>query len=319
MGLLAGDSPEERAAERQVRDVLSRSIDTARDRTESMNARLTAIALLGHLDLSMAGSTLETLLSPQHPTEIQVASVRALAQLPEARALAPLLDPKRWPSFTPEVRDAVLAALMADEPRTLMLLDAIENGAIPGAALPSARRSRLTSHRNAVIQKRAQSLLAPLQSGSRMQTYERLRGTILGRAGRAESGERLFSTYCATCHSFGGTGGTLGPDLSGIRNQPADAILLHVLVPDYEITPGYYAYVVETQDARTLVGRLVSESSNSVTLQEASGQQQVILRSRIAAMTASPASLMPNELERVMSEQDLADVIQYLKSARNSR
>jgi putative membrane-bound dehydrogenase-like protein len=319
MGLLAGDSPEERAAERQVRDVLSRSIDTARDRTESMNARLTAIALLGHLDLSMAGSTLETLLSPQHPTEIQVASVRALAQLPEARALAPLLDPKRWPSFTPEVRDAVLAALMADEPRTLMLLDAIENGAIPGAALPSARRSRLTSHRNAVIQKRAQSLLAPLQSGSRMQTYERLRGTILGRAGRAESGERLFSTYCATCHSFGGTGGTFGPDLSGIRNQPADAILLHVLVPDYEITPGYYAYVVETQDARTLVGRLVSESSNSVTLQEASGQQQVILRSRIAAMTASPASLMPNELERVMSEQDLADVIQYLKSARNSR
>jgi putative membrane-bound dehydrogenase-like protein len=318
LALLAGDSAQQRAARKQVSDVVSRSAGIAIDLTAPMNVRLVAIGLLGHTDASTAGRTLESLLTPQHPTEIQVAAVRALSQLPEATALAPVVDRKRWASFTPEVRDAALAALMGDETRTLILLDAIENETISGAGLTSARRNRLIGHRNPAIQTRARALLASFQSGNRMQTFERLRGTILARTGRAESGQRVFSTYCATCHSFSGAGGTLGPDLSGIRNQPADAILLHVLVPDYEITPGYYAYVVETRDGRTLVGRLVSETSNSVTLHEASAQQQVILRSQIASMTAMPTSLMPNELERTMTEQDLADLIYYLKNSPDS-
>jgi hypothetical protein len=34
----------------------------------------------------------------------------------------------------------------------------------------------------------------------------------------------------------------------------------------------------------------------------------------VVSMKASPISLMPNELERAMSEQELADLIAYLKS-----
>jgi len=85
-------------------------------------------------------------------------------------------------------------------------------------------------------------------------------------------------------------------------------------VPDYEITPGYQAYVVETRDGRTLSGRLESEAPNSVTLRDASSGPHVILRSQIVSMSAATGSLMPNELERVMSAQDLADLISYLKA-----
>jgi putative heme-binding domain-containing protein len=148
-----------------------------------------------------------------------------------------------------------------------------------------------------------------------MQVYERLRGSVLTRSGRYQSGKRIFASTCAACHAFDGAGGRLGPDLSGIRNQPADAILLHVLVPDYEIAPGYEAYTVETRDGRTLFGRLESEAPNSLTLRDASSQQHVILRSQVAVMSASASSLMPNELERAMSEQDLADLIGYLKAS----
>jgi putative heme-binding domain-containing protein len=317
--LIAGDSPQQRTARQQVTGVLTRAGSIARDHQAPMNVRLAAIGVLGYTDAETSADTLDSLLAPNHPTEIQLAAVRSLSQLPGRTGLASLVERKRWASFTPEVREAALAALTVDDSRTLMLLDAIENGSIPAAALSAARRNRLTNHRNSDVQKRAQALLTAFQSGDRMQTFERVRGSVAARSGSAESGGRVFSTYCATCHSFSGKGGTLGPDLSGIRNQPPDAILLHVLVPDYEITPGYYAYVVETRDGRTLVGRLVSETPNSVTLHEASGQQQVILRTQIASMTASSNSLMPSELERAMSEQDLADLIQYLKTARNSR
>ena len=40
----------------------------------------------------------------------------------------------------------------------------------------------------------------------------------------------------------------------------------------------------------------------------------MILRSDVISMAASAHSLMPAELERAMSEQDLADLIGYLKA-----
>ncbi|MGB2714839.1 MAG: PVC-type heme-binding CxxCH protein [Vicinamibacterales bacterium] len=318
MTLLSTESPQANAARQHVSGLLARSRAQALDARAPASVRLAAIGLLGYTDYSTAGKTLESLLAPQHPIEFQVAAVRALAQLPERVAAAALVERRRWLSFTPEVREAALSALTADEPRTLVLLDAVEDGSIARTVMSPSRRSRLTNHRNASIQKRARALFAPLDSGDRMQAYERLRGTVLKHPFNAASGQRTFSRYCATCHTFDGAGGTLGPDLSGIRNQPAEAILLHVLVPDYEITPGYYAYVVETRDGRTLVGRLESEAPNSLLLRDAASQPHVVLRSQILSMTASPNSLMPNELERAMSEQELADLIGYLKSPRRT-
>jgi len=55
-------------------------------------------------------------------------------------------------------------------------------------------------------------------------------------------------------------------------------------------------------------------TTNSVTIRDGSSQQHVILRSEAVSISASTYSLMPNELERTMSEQDLADLIGYLKA-----
>ena len=318
MTLLSTESPQANAARQQVSAVLARSGELALDAAAPASVRLSAIGLLGYTDYSTAGKTLESLLAPQHSIEFQVAAVRALAQLPERAAATALVERRRWLSFTPEVREAALVALTADEPRTLVLLDAVENGSIARTVLSPSRRSRLTNHRKVSIQKRARMLFAPLDSGDRMQAYERLRGTVFKQSSNAASGHGTFSRHCATCHTFDGRGGTLGPDLTGIRNQPPEAILLHVLVPDYEITPGYYAYVVETRDGRTLVGRLESEAPNSLTFRDAASQPHVVLRSQIVSMTASPNSLMPNDLERAISPQELADLIGYLKSPRGA-
>jgi putative heme-binding domain-containing protein len=72
--------------------------------------------------------------------------------------------------------------------------------------------------------------------------------------------------------------------------------------------------VVETRDRRTLVGRLESETPNSLTLRDGASQQHVVLRSDVVSMSASPHSLMPPELERAMSPQEMADLIAYLKA-----
>jgi putative membrane-bound dehydrogenase-like protein len=317
--LLSSESPKAAAARQVMAAVFRRAAVLALDEKSRAESRVAAIALLGHTDYATAGTTLERLLAPSQASELQVAAVRALSQLRDDAAAASLVERGRWLAFTPELREAVLSSLIADERQIPLLLDALETGSISPTALSPSRRNRLANHQNAAIQTRARRLFAVIDSGDRMQVYERLRGAIRTRPGSADSGSRIFATHCATCHTFGDVGGRLGPDLSGIRNQPADAILLHILMPDYEITPGYQSYIVETREGRTLVGRLESEAPNSLTLRDASSESHVILRSQVVSIAASGSSLMPNELERVMSDQDLADLLAYLKSARTRR
>jgi putative heme-binding domain-containing protein len=319
MTVVSGDSPQARLARQRVEPIMSKTAGMTLDARAPLRQRLAGIALLGHTDYATAGATLQDLLAPQHSAEIQVAAVRALLQLPDRAAADSLLERRRWQAFTPQVRETALAALLTDEQQTMVLLDAIERGAIDGTTLGPSRRGRLMTHRNAVIQKRARALLAGLESGDRMKIYDRLREAVLSRTASAASGRTIFSKHCASCHAIDGTGGQVGPDLSGIRNQPGDAILLHVLVPDYEIAAGYQSYVVETRDGRTLVGRLESEAPNSVTLRDGASQAHVILRSDVASMSASVRSLMVGELERTLSEQDLADLIGYLKADQRPR
>jgi putative heme-binding domain-containing protein len=313
MMLLSADSPPARAARQRVAASLSRFGELARDEQAPAELRLATIAFMGHTDYALSGKTLEALLTPQRPSLIQVAAARALSQLPGPEAPARLID--RWRAFTPEVREAALSALLANERQIPALLSALENGSIPVTALGPSRRSRLVNHRSGAIQARARAVFAVVDSGDRIRAYEQLRAKVLARSGVAASGKQVFALRCASCHAVDGTGGQVAPELRGMHNQPADAILLHTLVPDYEITPGYQAYVVETRDGRTIVGRIESEAPNSLTLRDAASQPHVILRSQATSIVASPTSLMPGELERVLSEQDLADLIAYLKSA----
>ena len=84
----------------------------------------------------------------------------------------------------------------------------------------------------------------------------------------------MFLKSCANCHRLDREGTPVGPDLFGIRNQPKEAILLHILIPEYEITPGFGAYLVETTDGRILAGLLVGETPTQVTLRAALGAKK---------------------------------------------
>ncbi len=77
--------------------------------------------------------------------------------------------------------------------------------------------------------------------------------------------------------------------------------------------PIYTCYNVETRDGETLTGLLAAETPSSVTLRQALALQVTIRRANILKMTASNLSLMPDELEKTMSKQDLADLLDFLK------
>jgi len=127
-----------------------------------------------------------------------------------------------------------------------------------------------------------------------------------------KNGRAVFRTHCASCHRLDREGVAVGPDLFGIRNQPKEVILLHIIIPEYEIMPGFVNYVLETRDGRTLSGIIGGETDSKVTLRRALGEEETVDRANILSLTSTGLSLMPQVLEKNMSRQDMADLIAFV-------
>ncbi len=295
-----------------LQNLFKRSGELALDNRQSLTLRLPAISLLGQAEYTTCGKSLEQLIEPQQPSEVQTAAIRALGHFSNTDIAAALVTRERWNAYTPAVRDVVLSALMSNTDSLHALFAAIEKGDVPAYTVNADRRSQLMRHKDVAIQERAKALFQDLTPGDRMKVYEETK-SVLNLKGDPQNGHAVFQKNCTPCHVFAKEGHIVGPDLTGIRNQPSEVILLHIVVPEYEIMPIYTCYNVETKDGQTYTGILAGETPSAITLRMAQAVEQQIPRSNIASMQTSRLSLMPQELEKAMSKQDLADLIAFLK------
>lgn len=284
----------------------------ADDETEN-SLRMLATELLGYVDFERSHRVLHGLLDAKHPPELQIKAITALARQGKAEGGALLAEKSTWSAYTPRVRSAAISALVSKPVFIHVMLEAIEQGTIMPSDIPPADRQRLMKNKDTAISEQAEILFKEFSSAGRMQVYENYRKVINSQADAA-AGKEVFMRTCATCHTYAGTGGNVGPDLTGVKNQPADALLLHTLVPNYEVYPAYQEVSVQLADGQSLSGRLISETENSLTIRTAFGTDESILRSRIKSLTNTGRSLMPDGLEQTMSEDELAQLIAYLKA-----
>jgi putative membrane-bound dehydrogenase-like protein len=273
-------------------------------------SRVAAIAFLAHGESSTA--PLRKLISPDQPHAIQAAAIATLGKLGDAETGNWLVESVRWKSFSPAVQGAVVGAFLGHSKLIPLLITAIEDERIPAWVVPEPRRRGLMVHRDKDLKARAVKLFSAMGGSDRQAAYEKLK-PLTAKTGNASDGKVVFERTCAACHKYNGTGHQVGPDLSGVRNQPKDAILLHIIVPNAEIYPGFTAYEVETKDDRSLTGILTSENESSVTLRAAQGIEETFLRRDIARLAAGNHSLMPNELEKTMTEPELVNLLEFLK------
>ena len=117
---------------------------------------------------------------------------------------------------------------------------------------------------------------------------------------------------CVTCHSIGGVGGKVGPDLTsiGASAQP-DYLVESMLFPNRKVKEGYHSVIVETKDEMELSGILVRETDEQLFIRDASNREVAVPKNNIANKRVG-GSLMPAGLIDSLSEQEQGDLYRFL-------
>jgi putative heme-binding domain-containing protein len=311
-GLRAHAKGDANAGRVAVADVFAEAARVASDAKAPAARRTRAINLLAFSDQPDGDAALLSLVAPTQPTDLAVAAIRSIAQPRRAAAVAKLLSAERWSRYSPAIRSTILTSINGRPQFAPVMLDAIESGVVPAAALSEPQRKWLTELKDENLKARAAKLIASSTSQDRQKAYED-ELAVLKLTPKPANGKRVFANNCASCHRLEQQGVAVGPDLYSIRSQPKESILLHIVIPEKEIAPNFAQYECVTKDGRTLNGIMTADSPQSVTLKQVLGIEETIPRERIERLTVSKLSLMPQGLEKVIGKQDMADLLSYLR------
>ncbi|MCA9016454.1 MAG: c-type cytochrome, partial [Planctomycetaceae bacterium] len=260
-----------------------------------------------------SGKTLLALIQGNSPQAVKIAAIEAISPNSDPQIGVVLMD--GFAKQTPGMRRAILDAMLDNQERTSLLLDAIEKDQIKISELGPSRATRLQRHRNPEIKKRADALFAAAIPADRQKVLAAYQASLKLKANPLE-GKQVFVKNCVTCHKIGEIGVNVAPDIGDSRTKTPEYLLTNILDPNRAIDANFFSYTIITIDGVVHTGIISSDSGASITLTQPEGKTITILKEEIEEMKSNGVSLMPVGLEKTINPQQMADLISFIKNWR---
>lgn len=288
---------------------VERAAKTAADQQADADLRADAIGLIAIAGPDAHQALLKQLIDPHQPDQVQTAAVRAYGKIKGDDVGKFLVA--NWRSFTPTGRTAAADAMYLEPSRVWLLVAALKSGDVQPWTLAFTHRRRLIMNIDPAIRDAARPILEQTAS-EREQVVKRYEAAF-DRQADAARGREVYKSICIKCHRFAGMGVQVGPDLVTVQHQPKQALLEDILMPNKTIAQGYESYVVETTNG-TLDGVLGAQTPTTIALRHEQGKEDIIQRKDIKQMYVTNLSAMPPDLEKQIDIQQMADLLEFLKT-----
>ena len=299
---------------------------------ESAVAELRAIAADRNGDHATRSRCIRTLAelrdSESLPILLKLLTDRAV-YVDVAAALASFDDPRvpkellrRWTHLRHGSRDAAIDTLCSRPRWANVLMRAIEEGRVDASHLLAGQVRQLLSYDSATIRTTLERHWGTLRDtpSSRSQQMQRLRrqlsADVLASADRA-AGQQLFTKNCATCHRLYGTGGSIGPDITGANRDNLDYLLSNIVDPSAEVPTRFTVSILELSSGQVVNGVIVGETNQTITLQT-DKKQQVIAVADVVDRVRTSRSLMPDGLLDALNDDEIRDLLAFVMAKQSS-
>lgn len=302
----------------QSPQMIKKALEMIEDPQHDLGERLICIQTLGEIQYeAVIPILLEKVGSQQTSVAIRQAALQALGGFDDLEIGEKVVAwyPDRLRA-DPYLKAEALSLLASREQWTAHLLEKmeVEKHILP-TDIPLHIRRQLGQYESPAIQGHIQGLWPKMAQDSEQKMDEildRLAGLIREKPGSVSAGKTLFQGICGTCHALFEEGGTLGPDLTGYERSNLDYLLIHTLQPSAEIREGYVNYRIQTEDGRSLNGRLTDRNGTQLTFLSPAGTEFGMNEETISKMEAQTTSLMPGGLLTALSDEQVRDLFTYL-------
>jgi putative heme-binding domain-containing protein len=220
-----------------------------------------------------------------------------------------------YPRMEPELRPRAIELLTQRPAWSLALLKAVGEGKISADALNLNQvRKLLASHDPEVVRqvKARWGTVREGRSPQREQLIDRMRALLRTTEGDPRAGAEVFKRVCAQCHRIYGEGQEVGPEITLNGRGSFEQLLSNVFDPSLVIGASYQSTTVATADGRVLTGLLAEDSPQRVVLKSQGGKLESVPRAEVDELKVSPLSLMPEDLEKQLKPQELADLFAFI-------
>jgi putative membrane-bound dehydrogenase-like protein len=272
---------------------------------------------------------IELLLS-QHataPISVALSSNDALVVESTVRVLDSALDPRTnellWPLVDDrrrpiDVRRQAVRAIARTKAGAAKVLARTESGKLD-EGLREAVSAALHSSPIEQIRLRADKLF-PLQRSADAKPLPSIR-LLVRRTGDPQKGRIVFATNgtCAKCHVVNGEGKDVGPNLSEIGAKLSrPALYESILFPSAGISHNFAAYTLVLQNGNVVTGILTNRTPDSIAIKGADAITHTYATSEVEEIKEQSVSLMPADLQKGMTTEDLVNVVEYLTTLRHA-
>jgi putative membrane-bound dehydrogenase-like protein len=255
---------------------------------------------------------------PDDQPEVQraaLALVTVLSNSGDGKAAQFLLPVVQSTGYSPDIRRQAIKGATRTKAGATAVLSLAEKHAFDDSFTPALaaalQTAPLTDDQRATVAK-----LFPAPAGKDAKPLPPL--TELAKLkGNAGNGAKLFAdgrvAKCNTCHVVNNQGKEVGPNLSEIGSKLSrQALWESIIFPSAGISHNYESYVVETKSGTVANGLKISEDADTITLRGADALNRVFNKSEIEEIKKQTISLMPADLAKTISIEEMADIVEYL-------
>jgi putative membrane-bound dehydrogenase-like protein len=215
----------------------------------------------------------------------------------------------------PELRPRIIELLTQRVSWARDLLAAIGRDQVPRDALNVNQIRKLIQSRDKAILDQVHTYWGTLREGrnpAREQVIAQMRDYLRQTPGDPFLGRQVFQRVCAQCHKIYGEGQDVGPEITGVGRSELEQLLSNVFDPSLVIGPSYQATTVATTEGRVLTGLLVEDTPARIVLKTQGGKLETVPRGEVEESKVSEVSLMPENLEKQLQPQEIADLFAFL-------
>jgi len=127
-------------------------------------------------------------------------------------------------------------------------------------------------------------------------------------------GAQVFTQTCAVCHSIGGNGGSIGPQLDGVGNRGLDRLCEDIIDPNRNVDRVFRFSIVTLKNGDVVTGLFRREEGDILVFADATGKEFTALKQEVSERRESDTSLMPELFGDVLPPADFADLLAFLLS-----